>query len=219
MPTIRVVEAQGTEDETFSRIEIDAPLPRRARKDLNEKLGRYLIEQTLLTVSSEASPVAGEAWPELAKGPYRKRKMREVGNENANMELEGDMLDALDTRADDEGIEIGFWGSEAWKADGHNKLSGEPGTAPRRRFLPGEGQEYSPEIMDGLERIIEDAMVEEASFKARDFSGVETREELYAILSQELGGDEMTDEDIKFAVARNPELVDLLDELDLLELL
>lgn len=133
------------------------------------------------------------------------------------MELEGDMLDALSFEETRDGVEVGIFGKEAWKADGHLKFSGEEGTAPRRRFLPGEGQEFDPAIQDGIEKIILDAIGDETRFNRQDFDAVSTKSELYSVLSEYFP--DLARAEIKQAIVSVPSLVTFLDELSLLELL
>lgn len=84
------------------------------------------------------------------------------------MELEGDMLDALDFKPTADGIKIGVFGSDAPKADGHNKLSGKTNNMPQRRFLPGEGQQYKNSIDREIDKIITDKIATDEKFIAEE---------------------------------------------------
>src|SRR5438270_9442375 len=135
MSKINVTESMGSDKRTTSTIEIEVDAPRAVRAKIKRDIGDYLVEQVLQTVSQQESPVEGEGWPALSKS-YAKEKKAEVGNSDANMELTGRMLDSLTYRSTDNGIELGFFDSQAAKADGHNKFSGEENNIPQRRFLP-----------------------------------------------------------------------------------
>lgn len=103
---------------------------------INE-LGDYLIEQTLSDVGSARSPVDGKRFKGLSK-EYKKEK-RQVASPIANLELTGDMLDALKATPKKNGLEIGiFDGDEVGKADNHNKFSvkSQATKVPRRQFIP-----------------------------------------------------------------------------------
>lgn len=191
-------------------------LSQRTREKIKNNVGEFLVEQTLDAVSSEKSPVSGESWPKLRKGPYRDRKAALNGNTRANMELEGDMLDSLKFRKVDEGIEIGFFNSEAAKADGHNKFSGRENNAPKRRFLPKTGQNYSQEIRGEIKKIALDAIADSQRFGRATFEGISTRNELFAKMREVFG---TTPAESRSVVSRNPKLQDILDGLDLLRFL
>lgn len=133
------------------------------------------------------------------------------------MEFEGDMLDALDFKPTADGIEIGFWGKEAWKADGHLKFSGATNNTPQRRFLPGEGQEFDSSIQSEIEKIITDAIAEEMEFTSETFDAVNTKAELYDALADFFP--DFSRADIRASVVRIPSLMRLLDDMDLLDLL
>ncbi len=129
------------------------------------------------------------------------------------------MLDALDFQETKDGIEIGFWGKEAWKADGHLHFSAasDAAIAPQRRFLPDEGEEFIPGIQRGIESIIADNLSDEISFDAEDFSSVTSKSELYSVLQDYFEG--MSRSEIKSAISRAPKLVTFLDDEGLLKLL
>lgn len=175
------------------------------------------MEQVLSSVAKQQSPVEGEEWPGLTSKEYKAKKKEDVGNTKANMENSGAMLDALTFKNTRDGVEIGFFNKEAWKADGHLKFSGEENSTPKRRFLPGEGEQFKAGIEAEVDRIILDAKVEEQTFTKAELRAVETKSDLYDLLMEKLGTDSRTE--TKLAVLRNPDLMDKLEELDLLELL
>lgn len=133
------------------------------------------------------------------------------------MEFEGDMLDSLSFEETRDGVEVGIFGKEAWKADGHLKFSGEEGMAPRRRFLPGEGQEFDSAIQDGIEEIILGVIGDETKLDRQDFNAVSTKAELYSVLSEYFP--DLARAEIKQLVVSAPSMVAFLDDLSLLELL
>lgn len=162
------------------------------------------------------SPVAGEAWPALKKD-YKKLKTEEGNPPIANMELHGDMLDSLTYKETKDGIELGFFDEQAWKADGHLKFSGKEGTAPQRRFLPGEGEEFISSIQKEVEKIITDAIAEDTDLKKSDFEGTTSSAVLYENLRPYFP--DMVKSEIRAAVMRNPSMTAFLDDLGLLEFL
>ena len=101
-------------------------------------------------IGSIKSPVAGERFRKLSKKYADAEKQ---GNRTPNLRLEGDMLEALKFESTDDGIEVGVFGSEAQKADGHNKFTGRKNNTPKRRFIPTTKQTFKKSITSEIERI------------------------------------------------------------------
>ena len=147
------ISATASETETFSSIDLELPDELASLVSLKEEVAEFVLEQVLLSVGGAESPVEGESFPSLSED-YTEKKIGEGGTPVPNLELEGDMLSALDYRITDVGFDIGFFGtSEAWKADGHLNFSGLS-QIPTRRFLPGEGQSFDAPIVATVEDII-----------------------------------------------------------------
>lgn len=177
-------------------------------------MGEFLVEQTLFALDSAKSPVQGESFPALSR-KYKKRKLAEGGRGIPDLELTGDLKADLTASPAPDGLEIGFFGSQADKADGHLKFSDRENNCPQRRFLPGEGQKFKREIESGVEDII--ARRSGEAFKEEDFADVESKADLYDVLSEVYL--DMSRSEIRQAVASSPDLFDLLSGLDLIGLL
>lgn len=133
-------------------------IPRSERKTITNDIADFVKESVLDDVGSARSPLTGQSFPGLS-AQYKKRKRKESGRAIANLELEGDMLDALEIKTTDQTFTIGiFENSELGKADGHNNFSGRS-SLPNRRFIPNEaqGDTFRKGIMSGIERIINEA--------------------------------------------------------------
>lgn len=215
---IKVKKATGTPSRTTSTISLTTGLnlPEAIKTKIKNDVGDFLVESVISSVGKSQSPVAGEDWPTLSI-KYKKKKAEDGLPGKANMEYEGDMLDALEYRETKDGIELGFFGEEAWKADGHLKFSGKDNGVPQRRFLPAEDQEFVPKIQREVEKIIADAIADGTEFERDDFNAVNTKSELYDVLAEYFP--DATKAEILNAVTRNPALVTLLDDLGLWELL
>lgn len=160
--SIKVIGAIGSERKTVSQIDLglgDTNLSKQEQKDLKEKIGELLVEKVLSSVGDSTSPVSGQSWPLLSK-EYKKKKKEFGSKVTANMELTGDMLDSLTFKPTIDGIEIGFFNKQAWKADGHLKFSGAHNNTPQRRFLPGEGQSFKRDITSIVNDMIQEAIQE-----------------------------------------------------------
>lgn len=214
---MKVTDSFATENKTAVQIDLELDtVPVEAHEEVKRKIGEFLLEQTLLTVGEAKSPVAGEAWPALSS-EYKAEKKSEGGSGKADLELSGSMLDHLDFKVTDKGIEIGIYGKDAPKADGHNNLSGDSELAAlgkQRRFLPDVGQEYKATIQKEAEKIIADAVASETQIKRQDLEAISSAAELYEFLGELFGG--LSRSEIRGAVLRSPALFDLLAEEDLI---
>ena len=125
---------------------------------LNE-IGQYFVEAILADVGETRSPVTGRLFKKLS-AQYAEKKAEESSSPVANMELSGDMLDSLEFKVSGSKVEVGIWGSEADKADGHNNFSGDS-KLPQRQFIPMKGEKFRPDIMGEVESILESYAVKE----------------------------------------------------------
>lgn len=212
---MKVTKTQGTPNRTTTSLELDLTgIPKSKQAQVKEEIGMFLVERVLKSVAASKSPVDGEDWPTLDP-EYKKQKVAESLPGKPNLEASGKMLDSLTFKTTRNGVEIGFFNKQAWKADGHLKFSGEENNIPQRRFLPGEGQSFKDEINTQVERIISDARVTDDTLEG--LGSIDTKEGLYSFLSEQLGLE--TRSEIRQAVIRNQKLFDQLEELDLVELL
>lgn len=179
-------------------------------------MGEALKDATLIAVAAQQSPIAGHgAFKKLSKS-YAAKKRESGADPVPNLEFDGNMLSALDVRSVGNHLEIGVFGSEAPKADGHNDLSGSS-RIPTRRFIPDEGEAYKPSIQQEIDEIINEVLAENAGISEDSFSGVETSSELYAVLQEALPG--LLRSEVRSAVLSNSKLSRLLMDLDLFDLL
>jgi len=216
---MKVTKAEGSEGATYSEIDLELPdgttpvVRRRIEKDV----GDFLVEQVLNSTADAHSPVAGERFPSLSKS-YAKEKKLEGGSGKPDLTLHGDMMEALDARPTGDGkLDLGFFGDQAWKADGHLKFSGAENGIPRRRFLPGEGQHFTSEIESEVEKIIADGLVEGGAIDPSSLEGVSSAEELYSVLRGIFP--DLAKAEIRAAILRSSALSEMLDELELLDFL
>lgn len=209
-----------TVDNTETSVEIDLydgrKLPARVRERVADEVGNFLVEQTLIALEQEKSPVAGEGAFKALSPEYAKLKKREGGTPKPNLELSGDLKDQIDFKPTKSGVIVGVFGDRAPAADGHNNLSGKS-KLPKRRFLPDAGQNYKKDIQTEVNRIIADVIAEETTFKAKDFAGVRTSTDLYEVLGEILGLSSR--KEINLAVIRTQDLEDVLKEQGLYDLL
>lgn len=212
---MKVVKTTGSSSRTTSSIDLGiAGLPAHIKNDIIQEAGEFLVEQTLLSLGDAKSPVSGESFPALSK-EYKAKKVAEGGRPVPDLELAGDLKDALTFRPTETGLEIGFFGSEADKADGHLKFSGRENHTPKRRFLPAEGQNFKRDIVQEVDRIVSEKSGD--AFKKSDFSGVQSSRDLYDVLRAVYG--DMTRSEMREAAAGSPTLLNILFELDLMRLL
>lgn len=124
------------------------------RSNVLNSVGQYLVEAILADVGEAKSPVTGRAFKGLSPA-YKKIKEQFSSSVIANLELTGAMLDALEYRISGTVVEVGIWGDQADKADGHNNFSGKS-KLPERPFIPYRDEKFRPEIRDQVMSILED---------------------------------------------------------------
>lgn len=142
-------------------------VPASEREAVKREVGEFIITEILQHVGDAKSPVGGQRdFRSLTTGYAEREK---GGDRTANLELEGDMLSALDMQSrPGSSIEIGIFDSgEAPKAHGHN--TGFEGRFPKykRQFIPDENQKFKSDIESGIREIIRGFQVPDVSASAR----------------------------------------------------
>ena len=132
-----------------------------ARKaEAMDEIGEYLTQAILESVGGAKSPVKGGAYKRSLSKDYKKIKGKISGSKIANMELYGDMLDALEFKATGDTMEIGFLKGgdqlQIDKADNHNKFSAKAKKTklPERSFIPKAKQTFKKSITDEIRDIV-----------------------------------------------------------------
>lgn len=215
---MKVINSIINTDEISSEIDLVSSLEvsDEVKDRIKDEVGSYIMEQTLLAVGSAKSPVSGEAWKKSLNPLYAKEKSNEGGTPIANLEMHGDMLQSFGFEKTDDGIKIGVFGAEASKADGHNNFSGDS-ELPQRRFIPEEGQDYKRDIAKGAQEIINDIMAEEVSIDETELADIETKSDLYDLLSGVFGTTNR--QVIQRAVIGSEKITDILSKYELMDLL
>lgn len=130
--------------------------PKAGVREAKEEIASFVLEEVLNYVGGGKSPVAGGEWKRSLSPEYKKKKAEMSSALFANMELSGQMLDALECVINRSGnIELRVTGKEAAKADGHNNHSGKS-KLPAREFIPKEDQTFKKSILDGIKEIARD---------------------------------------------------------------
>ena len=142
----------------FSKSE--AKLSRSAKAEAAEEIRNYIKEQVLADIGEGSSPVRGGSWKKSLSPDYKAVKSSQSSTSFANLELIGEMLDALDVKIiSGNRMSLEVAASQAKKADGNNRGTYGKGTrtnlAKARTFIPyKQGQTLSDEIWDGINSII-----------------------------------------------------------------
>jgi len=172
-------------------------VPKSKHSEVKREVGDYIKDEILRAIASGNSPVAGESFAQLNKIYADEEK---GGDRTPNLELDGDLLDALKYKNTSDGIEIGiFKSSELGKADGHNKWNWSNNKRiPKRRFIPKDSQRFKKEINSGIKSIVNEYKEEAPS---RDmFETIFTLEESeqeVSIQVDDLFGDNFLDRFLK----------------------
>lgn len=134
-------------------------VPRERREEAMEAVAEYLKEEALVQIGKGKSPVHNGPWEKKLTKEYRDRKREESSVTTANLELSGDLLDALDvTKAAATKLFYGVEGDQAGKAEGNNigSYGREPDEGKARRFIPEKGETFTPAIIRGMREILEE---------------------------------------------------------------
>jgi len=127
-------------------------IPRDLREEAKAEVMDFIKEQMLADFGEATSPVTGRAFKKLSKA-YAEYKAGESSSVTPNMELTGEMLDALEV-VDKGGskLEVGWWDEEqAVKAFNHT--TGD--TLPKRPLIPTPDEDFRGGIMREIDAILE----------------------------------------------------------------
>lgn len=128
------------------------------REEVLSEASEYLLTEVLDYVAQGISPVTGKPFNDLTKAYAEAQK---GGDTTANLDLNGDMMRALESNVNADGINIGIFDEDqAIKAYGHiTGFKGHPwldGKVKPRKLLPGNGETFHKDIMMGIKELIED---------------------------------------------------------------
>lgn len=131
-------------------------VPRSRKREAQEAVAEFVKDEVLKRVGDGSSPVEGGRWKRALSPEYKKRKAEFSSAGYANMELHGDMLDALEVVPTRGGkLSLQIEGKQAPKADGHNNHSGES-SLPPREFIPKRNQTFKRDIQAGIRSILKE---------------------------------------------------------------
>lgn len=126
--------------------------------DLTDAAGQFLGEKIKEYCAKSTSPVSGGDWKKSLSKEYKKLKENATGRNKADMDLTGEMLEALGFVATRDTVEIGiFEGSQVGKADGHNNHSGDS-NLPERKFIPEKDEDFKRNIMSELKEYLQQVL-------------------------------------------------------------
>lgn len=154
------------EFDPFEMAGVEPPSGRRDRREAMKEIAEFVRDEMLQYFGEGKSPVASGEWKKSLSAAYKQRKSNESGVSYANMELSGDLLDALDYKIGSDGtIVIGWFDAEnAAKAEGHQTgYEGHPTIkdGPRRQLLPDENQNFRRNIVQGMRDIASEFIEED----------------------------------------------------------
>lgn len=144
----------------FVDVELPEGLTASERDALLEEIGDYTVTSMLDYIGEGKSPVTGRNFQKLSTKYADKEK---GGSRISNLELNGDMLDALDFEVTKGKLKVGIFDEDqAVKAYGHQTgFEGHPwldGKAPARQIVPDKGESFVGRIKSGIDDIIEEFM-------------------------------------------------------------
>lgn len=129
------------------------------REELYDQVGDFVVTEMLESLSRGVSPLSGVGkFKQLSKKYAEDQK---GGDRTPNLELDSDMLSALEYKPGRGGIWVGIFDEdEAIKSYGHNTgMRGHPilkGKGVKRPFIPRKGESLKKDITDYIDDIVED---------------------------------------------------------------
>ena len=141
----------------FKLAGVRAPTNRAERRRALEEMRDFIRDSILDHVGDSKSPVRGGPWKTSLTSGYKKVKDDFSSVLKANLELRGDLLDALEVRIEGNQLNAGvFDRNEVGKAEGNNIGSygkSRGSVAKARRFIPLRGETWNREITEGIKDI------------------------------------------------------------------
>ena len=142
----------------FDLLDIDVP---RDKKNAALKEAAEFVRDSILDfVAQGKSPVKGFSDFKGLTTEYKAQKRKLGGAPKPNLELEGDLLAALEAHVSGNQIEVGiFDSSQNGKAEGNNLGTyGTDSEFKPRRFIPvkDRGETFKQDIMNGIRDILDD---------------------------------------------------------------
>lgn len=134
-------------------------VPAENRAEALEAVANFLKEEALMQIARGKSPVDGGPWKPTLTKEYKERKAQESSVVKPNLELSGDLLDALDVKKKSTNrLFYGVDSDQAGKAEGNNigSYGRDPDEGNARRFIPLRGETFTDKIIDGMREILED---------------------------------------------------------------
>jgi hypothetical protein len=86
-------------------------VPKSQRTKAKDEIGEFLVGEILEQLSQGKSPVSGESFKRLSKEYADSEK---GGDTTPNLELEGDLLNALEYKRTRDGIKVGIFRSSSF---------------------------------------------------------------------------------------------------------
>jgi hypothetical protein len=137
-------------------------VPKERREEALEAVADFLKAEALNYIGKGVSPVSSKIWKRGLSTPYKDKKAEESSAGFANLELHGDLLDALGVEVKGKKLFYGIEGDKenAGKAEGNNigSYGRKEDESKARRFIPleEEGETFRREIVSGMRHVLEE---------------------------------------------------------------
>ena len=216
---MKVLKTKATSSEVSSEIDLfeDVKLPLKVKRRIAEEAKDILQDAILLSVGNTVSPIAGEGWPVISES-YKKFKKSKNLPGKVNMEFTGKSLDTLDGKVSGNGrLTMGYFGKRAEIMDSHIQFKSDGGGNPKRRSLPGEGQQFKRSTVAQIDELIAEAVADTIKLPIRKLETVTTKKGFFDILAEIFPGASRAV--ITDAILGNEVALQIITELGLLELL
>jgi hypothetical protein len=139
-------------DEVSKILNIDLPewVDKSDREEILNEIGDFLVNEIVSYTESGVSAVDG--WGKFQKLNKEYAKSQKAGDTTANLDLNGDMLGSLTYEIVGGKLKVGIFDElQAKKAYNHNVGD----TLPKRPFIPSPKQDFDPDIMSGVDDLLQ----------------------------------------------------------------
>jgi hypothetical protein len=159
-----------TKKETSYTLSLDIPseIKGEDRDSLLADISEFLVSDIIAQVESGHSPVGG--FGEFSRLNKTYASQQKNGDDTANLDLHGDMLNALTSEIIGRNkIKVGISGEQAIKSyahntgfKGHKKIKSTKGKDLRRPFIPDIklAETFDKEILKGIKELIAEKLAE-----------------------------------------------------------
>lgn len=139
--------------------ELGIEVPKNKRAEALEEVAAFLESELQTYIAAGHSPVSGGEWRRQLTEKYRAKKVKEGGENFADLDLTDEMLQSLSVERKGNRIVVDVAKDQYGKAEGH--LTGQYGKGQmkknyKREFVPQGDGVFKRSILSGVRKILQE---------------------------------------------------------------